>query len=82
MDEEIPRYMVPNPLISINYDFLKDCTIPSFAFTNLKTILIPSSSKLPIPISNKYYKMDFIYVIYKSIKLLEVKYYTSKSFTN
>lgn len=59
MDEDIPRYMVPNPLISINYDFLKDCTIPSFAFTNLKTILIPSSSKLPIPISNKYYKTDF-----------------------
>ena len=58
-DEEIPRYMVPNPLISINNDFLKDCTIPSFAFTNLKTILIPSSSKLPIPISSKYYKTDF-----------------------
>lgn len=58
-DEELPGYMVPNPLISINNDFLKDCTIPSFAFTNLKTILIPSSSKLPIPISSKYYKTDF-----------------------
>lgn len=39
------EYQKRFPLISINNDFLKDCTIPSFAYTNLTNILIPSSSK-------------------------------------